>query len=80
MKDLIKAVQMLKNKYEVMPEKYTIYGNSYLFLAYPPGIENKEQYLSPWYIVDVKKKLVGPFSPAFDLDNFFKSIENLRDL
>lgn len=77
---LNKAIGLLKNKCNVIPEKYTIYNGAYLFLAYPPNTKNKEDVLSPFYLVDVAKKLAGPFSPAFDLPGFFKATESLKNL
>lgn len=74
------AVTLLKSKCKVVPEKYTMYNGAYLFLAYPPGLKNKDLYLSPWYLVDIGEKLAGPFSPAFDLDGFFKATEKLKNL
>lgn len=75
-----KAVAMLNAKYDVIPEKYTMYNGAYLILAYPPNVEDKESYLSPWYLVDADKKLVGPFSAAFDFNGFFEAVKKLRDL
>lgn len=75
-----KAVTLLRNKYNVIAEKYTVYNGAYLIMAYPPGVINKDQYLSPWYLVDVDKKLVGPFSAAFDLNGFFEAVKHLRDI
>lgn len=77
---LNKAIGLLKNKCNVIPEKYAIYNGAYLFLAYPPNAKDKENHLSPFYLVDVAKKLAGPFSPAFDLPGFFKATEKLKKL
>lgn len=74
------AITILKNKCGVIPEKYTIYNGAYLFLAYPPNVKDKTYVLSPWYLVDLKENAVGPFSPAFDLNGFFKATENMRDI
>lgn len=74
------AITMLKNKCGVIPEKYTIYNGAYLFLAYPPNVKDKTRVLSPWYLVDLKENAIGPFSPAFDLNGFFKATENMRDI
>lgn len=79
-KKLDKAIKLLKSKCEVIPEKYCIYNGAHIFLAYPPNTTNKESLLSPLYLVDVSKNLAGPFSPAFDLDGFFKATENLKSL
>lgn len=76
----IKAAKLLKQTCNVIPEKYTIYNGAFLFQAYPPGFKNKERCMSPWYLVDLKSKAAGPFSPAFDLDGFFKATENLKNL
>lgn len=77
-----KAIRILKKKWNVVPEKYTMYNGGYLFLAYPPGMskEDKERSLSGWYLVDNITGKSGPVSLAFDLDGFFKAIENLKDI
>lgn len=74
------AIKMLRKECEVIPEKYTMYNGAYLFLAYPPDVKDRERYMSPYYLVDVKLKAAGPFSPAFDFDGFFKVVENMKDL
>ena len=79
-KNVIRAVTMLKNKCKVIPEKYTIYKGSYLFLAYPPNVKDKSRILSPWYLVDLNENAVGPFSPAFDLNGFSKATEHMYDV
>ena len=78
--DLNKAIKLLKSKCNVIPEKYCMYNNAYLFLAYSPNVTNKAEVMSPWYLVDVREKVAGPFSAAFDFDGFFKATENLEDL
>lgn len=80
MNTLNKAISMLKDKHRVIPEKYTMYNGAYLFVAYAPDVKNKDQVINPLYLVDVKRNLVGPFSPAFDLDGFFKAAEQMKDL
>lgn len=77
---LSSAVSLLKSKIKVIPEKYTKYNGAYLFLAYPPGTKNKDKCLSPYYLVDLTTKSVGPFSPAFDFDGFFEAVEKLRNI
>lgn len=75
--NLNKAITMLTNKYQVVPEKYTMYNGAYLFEAYPRGIKDKTNCMNIHYLVDLKYKKVGPFSAAFDFDGFFKAIENM---
>lgn len=77
---LNKAISMLTKECQVIPEKYTTYNGAYLFVAYPPNVKDKERYMSPYYLVDLKLKAAGPFSPAFDLKGFFKAVETLNDL
>ena len=77
---LKKAAELLKRKCGVVPEKYTMYNGAYLFLAYPADAVNKERYLNVHYLVDLKTKAVGPFSPAFDFDGFFKAVENMKEV
>ena len=77
-KKLSQAIGMLKKNCGVIPEQYTIYNGAYLFMAYPPGIEDKTRYMSPWYLVDPKLKAAGPFSPAFDIEGFAKATEKLK--
>lgn len=76
---LSKAISMLK-KFNVIPEKYTMYNGGYLFLAYPHNVKDKSKVLSPWYLVDLKENAAGPFSPAFDLKGFFKATENMKKI
>lgn len=79
-KNMMRAATMLKNECKVIPEKYTMYNGAYLFLAYPPNVKDKSRVLSPWYLVDLKDEAVGPFSPAFDLNGFFKATEHMYDV
>lgn len=79
-KDLYKAVELLKDKCKVVPEKYAIYNGAYLFLAYPRGISDKEHCMTPWYLVDLKRKSAGHFSPAFDMVGFIEATEHLKIL
>lgn len=74
------AIKLLISKCGVIPEKFCIYNDAYLFLAYPPNVTNKDQYLTPCYLVDIREKVAGPFSPAFDLDGFFEAVKNLQSL
>lgn len=74
------AVSLLKSKMNVIPEKYAMYNGAYLFLAYPPNADKKDRQLSPFYLVDLKTNSVGPCSPAFDLDGFFKATERLKSI
>lgn len=74
------AVSLLKSKMGVIPEKYTMYNGAYLFLAYPPNVKNRDRQLSPFYLADLKTNSVGPCSPAFDLDGFFKATERLKPI
>lgn len=76
------AIEFLKKKFNVVPEKYCIYNNAYLFLAYPIGLKksDKEKVLSPYYLVDLTDKACGPFSPAFDLKGFFEASKNFKDV
>lgn len=74
------AVSMLVKKCSVIPEKYTHYRKGYLFLAYPIGMKDKSKALSPYYLVNLETKSVGPFSPAFDIEGFFNAVENLKPL
>lgn len=72
------AIELLKTKCKVAPEKYTMYNGAFMFLAYPPNIKDKEQWFNPYYLVDLKHKAAGPFSPAFDLDGFFAAVETMK--
>ena len=74
------AIQMLIDKYHVIPEKYTMYNGAYLFEAYPRDIKDKTQCMNVHYLVDLKYKKVGPFSAAFDFEGFFKAVENMTRL
>lgn len=74
------AVSILKEKCGVIPEKYFMYNGDFMFLAYPPNAVDKEQYISVYYLVNVKRKIAGPFSPAFDITGFFKAAENMKNL
>lgn len=80
--ELRTAASLLMKKCNVVPEKYTIYNGAYLFVAFPKGMSNaeKSKCMSIHYLVDLKHKAAGPFSPAFDLDGFFKAAENFKDL
>ena len=77
---LSKAVNLLKTKCKVIPEKYTSYNGGFLFLAYTPGVKNKDGILNPYYLVDLKSNAAGPFSPAFDFDGFFEAVDKMKDL
>jgi hypothetical protein len=74
------AIEMLTNKYQVVPEKYTMYNGAFLFEAYPRGMKDKTQCMNVHYLVDLKHKKVGPFSAAFDFEGFFKAVENMTRL
>lgn len=76
--DLEKAIKLLKVKCKVIPEKYTMYNGAFMFLAYPPNTKTKSDWFNPYYLVDLKYKAAGPFSPAFDLDGFIKAAETMR--
>lgn len=78
--NLDRAKDILTSKYPVVPEKYTMYNGAYLFLAYPKGMKDKERCMNPYYLVDLKSNEVGPVSPVFDLDGFFKAVENMTDI
>lgn len=78
--DLYKAINLLKEQCKVIPEKYTMYNGAYLFLAYPKGVMDKNKYMTPWYIVDLKRKVAGHFSPAFDLNGFILASEHLKSI
>lgn len=75
---LSRAITMLTNKFPVVPEKYTMYNGAFLFLAYPKGLKDKESCMTPHYLVDLKLKEVGPFSPAFDFEGFIKAAKNMK--
>lgn len=79
-RDLDRAIKFLENKYKVIPEKYSMYNGGYLFLAYPKGVKDKEQCMTPWYLVDLRRKAVGRFSPAFDMDGFDEATKYLKRL
>lgn len=76
--DLSRAITLLKTKCKVVPEKYTMYNGAFMFQAYPPNIKDKSRCLNAYYLVDLKHKAAGPFSPAFDLDGFFEAVETMR--
>lgn len=78
--NLNKAISMLTSKFPVVPEKYTIYNGAYLFLAYPKGLEDKESCMTPHYLVDLKLKEVGLFSPAFDMKGFMAAAKNMKSI
>jgi hypothetical protein len=78
MNNLSKAINLLKTKCKVVPEKYAMYNGAFMFLAYPPNIRDKSRCINAYYLVDLKNKAAGPFSPAFDLDGFFKAAETMR--
>ena len=75
--DLARAIDLLKTRCKVVPEKYTMYNGAFMFLAYPPNIKDKSRCLNVHYLVDLKHNAVGPFSPAFDLDGFFEAVETM---
>lgn len=77
---LSKAITMLTDKFPVVPEKYTMYNGAFLFLAYPKGLKDKELCMTPHYLVDLKLKEVGPFSPAFDFQGFIKAAKNMKTI
>ena len=79
-KKLDQAIKMLTNKFPVIPEKYTMYNGAFLFLAYPKGLKDKESYMTPHYLVDLKLKEVGLFSPAFDFPGFIKAAKNMKTI
>ena len=79
-KNLSKAIAMLTSEFPVIPEQYTKYNGAYLFLAYPKGVKDKESYLTPHYLVDLKLKEVGPFSPAFDFKGFIEAAKNMKTI
>lgn len=76
--NLRSAIELLKTKCKVTPEKYTMYNGAFMFLAYPPNTKDKDKWFNPYYLVDLKYKAAGPFSPAFDLDGFFKAVETMK--
>lgn len=80
MNKLDKAIKMLKNKCDVIPEKYALYNGAYLFVAYQSNVKDKSKIINPYYLVDIKTKSVGPFSPAFDFEGFFKALEHMKSL
>lgn len=77
---LHKAIKMLTNKYDVIPEKYTMYNGAYLFVAYPKNVKDKDMCMNVHYLVDLKFKKVGPVSLAFDLDGFHNALKHTIDL
>lgn len=77
-KSLNKAIELLKSKCGVEPEKYAVYNGAFIFLAYPPNVTNKSNCMNPYYLVDLKYKDAGLFSPAFDLDGFFEAVDNMK--
>ena len=79
-KNLSKAIAMLTDNFQVVPEKYTKYNGAYLFLAYPKGLTDKESCMTPHYLVDLKLKEAGPFSPAFDFPGFIKAVKNMKNI
>ena len=79
-KKLNKAIDMLTTKFQVVPEKYTMYNGAFLFLAYPKGLKDKGSCMTPHYLVDLKLKEVGPFSPAFDFEGFAKAAKNMKTI
>lgn len=79
-RSLEKSIELLKRKCKVIPDKYTQYRGGYLFTAYPPGTKDKENVMSPFYLVDIRENAAGPFSPALDLEGFFKAAENFKSL
>ena len=79
-KDLHRAIELLKDKCKVIPEKYTMYNGAYLFMAYPKEIRDKDQCMTPWYLVDLRRKVAGRFSPAFDIEGFAAATERLKSI
>ena len=76
--DLSRAIDLLKTKCKVTPEKYTMYNGAFMFLAYPPNTKDKSEYFNPYFLVDLKNKAAGLFSPAFDLDGFFAAVDTMK--
>lgn len=74
------AIKLLTENYPVIPEKYTLYNGAYLFVAYPKGIKDRSRCMNIHYLVDLRHKAVGPFSPAFDLPGFAKATESMKNL
>lgn len=77
---LEQAIKLLSNKCKVVPEKYAPYNGGFLFLAYAPNVKNKDGVLNPYYLVDLKTKSAGPFSPAFDFSGFFKVVDTMKKI
>lgn len=75
---LTRAIELLRNKCKVVPEKYAMYNGAFMFMAYPPNTKDKEDSFNPYYLVDLKREAAGHFSPAFDLEGFFKAAETMR--
>lgn len=78
--NVTKAAKFLTSKCGVIPEKYAAYNGGFLFLAYAPNVKNKERVLNPYYLVDLKTRSAGPFSPAFDFAGFFEVVEKMKRL
>lgn len=74
------AIKLLTEKYPVIPEKFALYNGAYLFVAYPKNIKDKSQCMNIHYLVDLRRKAVGPFSPVFDFPGFNKAIENMKNI
>lgn len=72
------AIRLLEDKCKVVPEKYAMYNGAFMFLAYPRNVKDRDTYMNPYYLVDLKHKAAGPFSPAFDLNGFFAVVDTMR--
>lgn len=79
---LEKIVSRLEKKHNVTVEQYAPYRDGALFLAYPKGLSNadKKMFISPYFLYDPATDEIGPFSPAFDFDGFFSSIEKMKPI
>lgn len=76
------AIRALGKRYGVIPDGYCIYNGAYLFRAFEKGLSenDKRQTLDPFYLVDIRKNIVGQFSPVFDMSGFQKAMKEFKKL
>lgn len=67
----LKSIQILKNKINVIPKAITNYNGFYLIM-----VDDVSDEYDSYYIVDIDKKNIVKWSPAYDLEGYKNIIKN----
>ena len=76
------AFAILKKECHVEPVAWTTYKGAYFIMAFPKEMKHEDRIrvLTPYYLVDLKTKMAGPFSRMVDPIGYDASVKQLQTI